>query len=249
MPSRAIRVLLVDDSDLFRQGLAGLLARFDDITVVGQAYRGDEAVQRIAALRPDVVLMECTLPGMSGIEAARQIRSGFPHIAVSMLTVSESEPQLFGAIRAGARGYLLKSMDLDVLHRAILSLAAGGGVVAPPLGRLLLQEFARVAAPAPKASKEVELLTIRERQVLDLLGQGHTNFEIAEQLVVATSTVKVHLRNIIGKLPVRNRQHAAAFAMQAGLVGTAGELGGKGGMICPPPPAARPVGGSFIHAA
>ncbi|MGI8550493.1 MAG: LuxR C-terminal-related transcriptional regulator [Dehalococcoidia bacterium] len=116
-------------------------------------------------------------------------------------------------MRAGARGYLLKSVELGTLHAAILTLAAGGSVIDPHLTTRLLDEFARGIARAPKLPPEVQLLTVRERQVLDLLAQGSSNHEIAQRLAVADSTVKVHLRNILGKLPVRNRQHAVAFAM------------------------------------
>jgi len=135
-----------------------------------------------------------------------------------MLTVSESDEDLFTAIRAGARGYLLKSVDLDSLHDAILTLASGGTVVTPRLATRLLDEFVRLTPATREPSPEVSLLTDREREVLNLVAQGLGNREIADRLTIAENTVKVHLRNILDKLQLRNRQHAAAFAVQEGLI-------------------------------
>lgn len=218
MASGLVRLLIIDDNDLFREGLVSLLARYDDLEIAGQLRRGEEAVRRVEELRPDVILMDFSMPGMGGAEATRQVLAILPEVAISMLTVSETEEDLFAAVRAGARGYLVKSVDLDTLHQAILTLSAGGTVVTPHLATRLLDEFTRLAPTSREPSPQVNLLTEREREVLDLVARGRGNREIAQQLDIAENTVKVHLRNILDKLQLRNRQHAAAFAVQEGLV-------------------------------
>jgi len=218
MSEQAIRLLIADDNDLFREGLVSLLARFDDVAVMAQARTGEEAVELSRPQRPDVILMDSTMPGIGGVEATRRIVAEVPDAAISMLTVSESDEDLFTAIRAGARGYLLKSVDLDSLHDAILTLASGGTVVTPRLATRLLDEFVRLTPATREPSPEVSLLTDREREVLNLVAQGLGNREIADRLTIAENTVKVHLRNILDKLQLRNRQHAAAFAVQEGLI-------------------------------
>ncbi|MGI8970387.1 MAG: response regulator [Dehalococcoidia bacterium] len=223
MSDAPIRLMIVDDNDLFREGLVSLLGRYDDILVVGQANRAEAGVHRASTLRPDVILMDCMMPGIGGVEATRRILAQLPNVAISMLTVSETEEDLFSAVRAGALGYLVKSVDLDTLHQAIVTLAAGGTVITPHLATALMDEFVRLAPVTREPSPAVNLLTEREREVLDLVAQGLGNREIAHQLVIAENTVKVHLRNILDKLQLRNRQHAAAFAVQEGLVSQPGE--------------------------
>jgi DNA-binding NarL/FixJ family response regulator len=218
MNQPTIRLLIADDNNLFREGLVSLLGRFDDVAVIAQARAGEEAVKQTLAEQPDVVLMDSMMPGIGGVEATRRIVAEAPEAAISMLTVSETDEDLFAAVRAGARGYLLKSVDLDSLHDAILTLAAGGTVVTPHLATRLLDEFVRLTPATREPSPAVSLLTEREREVLDLVAQGLGNREIADRLVIAENTVKVHLRNILDKLQLRNRQHAAAFAVQEGLV-------------------------------
>lgn len=218
MNNSAVRLLIADDNDLFREGLVSLLSRFDDVAVIAEAHAGEEAVQQSLAQRPDVILMDYMMPGIGGVEATRRIVAEAPDAAISMLTVSETDENVFAAVRAGARGYLLKSVDLDTLHDAILTLATGGTVVTPHLATRLLDEFVRLTPAAREPSPAVNLLTEREREVLNLVAQGLGNREIAERLVIAENTVKVHLRNILDKLQLRNRQHAAAFAVQEGLV-------------------------------
>jgi DNA-binding NarL/FixJ family response regulator len=214
---RRIRVLIVDDNGLFRDGLVGLLGRLPDIDVVGAAGSGEEAVRRAPVLRPDVVLMDIAMPGVGGVDAARQILDAVPGVAVCMLTVSEQERDLFGAVRAGARGYLAKSIELDVLATAIRTLSDGGALVSPHLARDLLDAFAQFSPPARDAA--TDKLTPREREILALVGRGMSNPEIADRLVIAENTVKVHLRNILDKLQVHSRAQAAALAAQAGLIG------------------------------
>jgi two-component system nitrate/nitrite response regulator NarL len=214
---RRIRVLVVDDNGLFRDGLVGLLGRLSDIDVVGAAGSGEEAVRRAPVLRPDVVLMDIAMPGIGGVEAARQILEVAPGVAVCMLTVSEQEQDLFAAIRAGARGYLAKSVELDVLASAIRTLNEGGALVSPHLARDLLNAFAQFSPPTRDTA--TDKLTPREREILALVGRGMSNPEIADRLVIAENTVKVHLRNILDKLQVHSRAQAAAIAAQAGLTG------------------------------
>lgn len=212
-----IRVLIVDDNNLFRDGLGGLLGRVEGIDVVGSAGSGEEAVRRAPVLRPDVILMDVSMPGMGGVEATRQVLAAHPKTAVCMLTVSEQESDLFAAIRAGARGYMVKTVELETLAAAIRTLAEGGALVSPHLARDLLGAFARLSPPATDNS--TDRLTPREREILALVGRGMSNPEIADRLVIAENTVKVHLRNILDKLQIHSRAQAAAIAARAGLTG------------------------------
>lgn len=214
----SLRVLLADDNVLFREGMASLLARCDDVQVVGQAKDAAEAVRKTSLLRPDVVLMDLAMPLGGGVEATRRIIEERPDQTICMLTVSEQISDLFAAIRAGARGYLVKTVQLDDLCDGLHILHEGGSVVTPHLATDLLDEFARLAQGVREGPSEAEKLTGREREVLELVAQGASNKEIAQKLVIAENTVKVHLRNILDKLHLRNRQQAAAFAVQEGLV-------------------------------
>jgi len=215
--NRKIRVLIVDDNGLFRDVLVGLLSRLEEIDVVGAAGGGEEALRRAPILRPDVVLMDISMPGMGGVEATRQLLEAAPNCAVCMLTVSEQEHDLFAAVRAGARGYLVKSVELDVLATAIRTLAEGGALISPHLARDLMNAFAQFSPP--QRDTATDKLTPREREILALVGRGMSNPEIADRLVIAENTVKVHLRNILDKLQVHSRAQAAAIAAQAGLTG------------------------------
>jgi DNA-binding NarL/FixJ family response regulator len=214
----AIRVVLADDNALFRGGLASLLSQSDAVKVVGQATNTDEVVWRASKLRPDVVLMDLAMPGGGGVAATRQILAERPGQIICMLTTSTQEADLFAAIRAGARGYLAKTVELPVLCSGLRALVAGGSVVTPQLATELLAEFGRLAPGGRERPRDLETLTARERQVLELVAYGSSNNDIGRQLVIAENTVKVHVRNIIDKLKLRNRQHAAAFAVQAGQV-------------------------------
>jgi DNA-binding NarL/FixJ family response regulator len=160
--------------------------------------------------------MDLSMPGMSGAEATSAILEAEIDAAVCILTMSEQDADLFHAIRAGARGYLLKDSSVTSVHRAITTLADGGTVISPGLATHLLDEFARMTPP-PKAEIPLSALTVREREVLQYIAVGWKNQEIADDLEIAVNTVKVHLRNILEKLDLRNRQHVAAFAAQAGL--------------------------------
>jgi two-component system, NarL family, nitrate/nitrite response regulator NarL len=213
-----LRVLLADDNGLFREGMVSLLTRCEDVQVVGQAKDAAEAVRKTSLLRPDVVLMDLSMPLGGGVEATRKILEERPTQAICMLTVSEQASDLFSSIRAGARGYLVKTVTLDELCVGLRILADGGSVVTPHLAAELLDEFSKLAQGVREGPSEGEKLTAREREVLELIARGASNKEIANKLVIAENTVKVHLRNILDKLHLRNRQQAAAFAVQEGLV-------------------------------
>jgi DNA-binding NarL/FixJ family response regulator len=188
------------------------------VQVVGQAKDAAEAVRKATLLRPDVVLMDLAMPLGGGVEATRRILEERPGQAICILTVSEQESDLYAAIRAGARGYQVKTVALEDLCQTIRVLAEGGSVVTPHLAARLLEEFAKLAQNVREGPSEAEKLTPREREVLELVAVGASNKEIAAKLVIAENTVKVHLRNILDKLQLRNRQQAAAFAVQEGLV-------------------------------
>jgi DNA-binding NarL/FixJ family response regulator len=167
-----VKVLLADDNALFREGMASLLSRCGDVQVVGQAKDAAEAVRKATLLRPDVVLMDLSMPLGGGVEATRKILLERPEQAICMLTVSEQESDLFAAIRAGARGYLVKTVDLDDLCASLTVLSDGGSTVTPHLAARLLDEFAKLAQNVREGPSEVEKLTSREREVLELVARG-----------------------------------------------------------------------------
>lgn len=217
MPEK-IRLMIVDDHSLFRSGLVSLLRGFDDVDVVAEAGSGEEAIAVARESSPAVILMDMSMPGMGGIQAATTILAVQPEIAICMLTVSEQDDSLFSAVHAGARGYLLKDTELDALHDALRVLADGGTSITPLLATRLLDEFARSSPPPRSAGPGLEQLTVREREILEYVAAGWRNQEIAAHLSIAVNTVKVHLRNILEKLDLRNRQQAAAFAAREGLI-------------------------------
>lgn len=217
-----VRLLLADDKELFRDGLARVLTNYPDIEVVGVARNGLEAVDKARRLRPDVVLLDVTMPGMDGIDAARLITAELPGTRVGMLSASDRDGRLFDAIRAGARGFITKDCTIDELVGAVQRLAEGDAVITPHLAARLLDQFAALSQTRDDPVRTIEThgpkVTERERDILQLLVEGATNKDIAERLAITENTVKVHLRNILEKLHLRNRQQAAAFAVSAGLV-------------------------------
>ncbi len=211
-----IRILITDDHQLFREGLRRILSETEDMTVLATLSSGEEAVKRVTELKPDVMLMDVNMPGMGGLEATRQIHARFADIRIIMLTVSEKESDLFGAIRAGARGFLLKNASMDDLVEAIRRVYAGEAMIAPSMAVKLLDEFAATKPSLPGSEGE-EDLTERERTVLQLVARGLGNKEIAAELSLSPHTVKAHLRTILDKLHLRGRAEAAAWAERHGL--------------------------------
>ena len=210
------RMLLADDHGLFRQGVAGVLRAAGEFHVVGEARDGAEAVAQAAALQPDVVLMDLNMPGMDGLEATRRIKATAPSVKIVMLTVSEDDRDLFEAIRAGAHGYLLKSVEPEELVRTLRSVAQGEAVVTPALAARIIGNLTRQPDPGAPAGRG--RLSAREREVLELLTQGMVNKEIAAALGISENTVKNHLKSIMAKLHLENRVQVATYALRQGLV-------------------------------
>jgi DNA-binding NarL/FixJ family response regulator len=212
-----IRLMLVDDHALFRGGVASLLAACPDIEVVGEAGSGAEALAMLPALSADLVLMDVQMPGMDGLEATRRIRAGHPAVKVVMLTVSEEDRALFEAVKAGARGYLLKKLEPEEFLEMLRGLSRGEAAISRAMAAKILGEFARRGQASPPGNSPAPL-TARERDVLQLLAQGRTNKEIATALDVSENTVKTHLKHILAKLQLENRVQAVTFALREGLV-------------------------------
>lgn len=206
-----IRVMLVDDHAVVRSGLSAFLMVFDDLELVGEAENGLQAVQRAAALRPDVILMDLVMPEMDGAAATRLIREANPHIQVIALTSFREDALVQAALQAGAISYLLKNVSADELAQAIRAAHAGRSTLAPEAAQVLIQAATRPPDP-------VFELTERERDVLTWMVRGLSNNEIAAKLVVSPSTVKFHVSNILSKLGVSSRTEAVAFALQHRLV-------------------------------
>lgn len=208
----AVRILVVDDHPLFREGVVHSLADEPDFEVIADASSGEEAIELVGRLRPDLVLLDVTMPGIGGIAAAARIAVASPTVGIVMLTVSEDEDCLVAALKAGARGYVLKGVSANELRSIVRRVADGEFFVTPSLAAQLLVEFSRPRAPDP-----LHELSARESEILGLLGRGHTNREIGEQLHLAEKTVKHYMTSILQKLQVRSRTEAALFAERRGV--------------------------------
>ena len=214
MDKKTIRILLVDDHTLFRSGIRLLLQRNLDFEVVGEASDGLEAVKRAKELKPDIVLLDLHMPGLSGLDVIGLILQDRPACHVVLLTVSEDAEDLALALKKGAAGYLLKNIDADYLLQALRSVMQADAVISPEMTAKLVASFRRVQAPTESNSKK---LTPREREMLAQLSLGLSNKEIARKLAVAESTVKIHLQSILKKLELNNRVQAAIYAVEHGL--------------------------------
>jgi DNA-binding NarL/FixJ family response regulator len=212
-----LRVIIADDHTAFRDGLRALLRTVDGLTVVAQASSGEETVTRARDLQPDVILMDLNMPGLDGIEATRRIVAASPHIAVLVLTMYEDDDSIFAALRAGARGYLLKGADRAEIVRAVRSVASGEAIFGPAIARRLVGYF---SMPRPDAAGQAfPELTEREREILELIARGLSNTAISERLVLSPKTVRNHVSNIFSKLQVAGRAEAIVRAREAGLGG------------------------------
>ncbi|MFQ5344292.1 MAG: response regulator [Anaerolineae bacterium] len=210
-----IRIAIVDDQTLVREGLASLLALVPDLTVVGTAANGREALALVAEQSPDVVLMDVRMPGMNGVAATREIRARYPHTRVIVLTTFDHDEYVFESLRAGASGYLLKNANPDRLAAAIRAVHAGDSILDPAVTQKVIQ---RATHPEGEEPALTERLTPREREVLRLMAEGATNAEIAARLWLAEGTVKNHVSHILGKLRARDRAHAVRLAVEWGLL-------------------------------
>jgi DNA-binding NarL/FixJ family response regulator len=216
-----IRVLIADDHTLFREGLKSLLASVPDIEPVGETATGKATIDEAMVLQPDVILMDIQMPDVNGIEATRRILRDSPHSGIIMLTMFDDDESVFAAMRAGARGYVLKGADQAVMLRAIRSAAHGESLFSPEIAKRLMHFFANLKPQMP-----VEIfpeLTEREREILTMIAQGDTNTNIAEKLVISLKTVRNHVSNIFNKLQVADRTQAALRARAAGLGEVPGE--------------------------
>lgn len=230
-----IRVVLADDQPLVRAGLRVLVADTPDLEIVGEAGTGAEAVRLAEEVRPDVVLMDIRMPDMDGIEATRRITRRDGAARVLMLTTFDDDDYVYGSLRAGASGFLVKDMALEEILSAIRVVAGGDALIAPSVTRRLIEEFAARPEPAPPAGsvpspagsapqaagsgpRALGAVTAREREVLTLVGRGMSNHEIAAELVISVATAKAHVARLLTKLDARDRVHLVIIAYETGLV-------------------------------
>jgi DNA-binding NarL/FixJ family response regulator len=219
MADKSIRILLVDDQTMFRDGLRVLLSTQPDFQIVGEAADGEQAIRKTAALHPDVVLMDLRMPVLDGAAATRRLRVAQPDVRVIVLTTFDEDAAIFDGLRAGATGYLLKDAPTEKLYEAIRAVARGESFLQPSVASRVVAEFARLSERSPDSSQAlVDPLSTRELEILRLLAGGATNREIALQLFIAEGTVKNHVTNIFSKLDVTDRTRAAIKARELGLL-------------------------------
>jgi DNA-binding NarL/FixJ family response regulator len=211
-----IRVLVVDDQTLVRSGISQILSHAADIDVIGDAANGSEAVEKTLRLRPDVVLMDVRMPAMDGLEATKRIIAQRPETKVIVLTTFELDEYVFGAVRAGASGFLLKDIDPDSLRQAVKVVAEGNALLSPSVTRRVIAEFAETTGDLDDSV--LDQLTPREVEVLALVGKGRSNDEIAEELFISASTAKTHVNRAMMKLGVHDRAQLVVIAYETGLI-------------------------------
>ena len=210
-----VRLLIADDQAITRGGLRALLASQEAIEVVGEARNGEEAIELAVSLQPDLILMDLRMPGINGIEATRRIHRTSPHIGILVVTVFEDDTSVFPAIRAGARGYLLKNTEQAELLRAIRTVANGGAIFSPGIAQRVL---GYLNSPAPNVPRQVfDELTAREREILELIARGKTNSEIAEALSLSPKTVSNNISNVLAKVQATDRAKLMLMALEAGM--------------------------------
>ena len=217
MSARRVRVLIADDDDLMRAGLRAVFSSDETIDVVGEAGDGRGAITRTRELRPDVVLMDVRMPNLDGIAATRDVLAVSPELKVIILTTFEQDDYIFGALRAGASGFLLKRTRPEDLIAAIHTVAAGDSLLSPSVTRKVIDRMAEQPTPDVSSGERLTELTPREREVLELVARGLSNGEIAQAFVIEESTVKTHVKRILRKLHVRDRVQAVIFAYESGL--------------------------------
>jgi DNA-binding NarL/FixJ family response regulator len=212
-----IRVLVVDDDDLMRAGLRGVLSSDPGIDVVGESADGRDAIYRTRLLEPDVVLMDVRMPDLDGISATRELLAAHPDVRVLIVTTFEQDDYIFGALSAGASGFLLKRTRPEDLVAGVRTIASGESLLSPSVTSRVIERLARQPVPGGSPDPRIEELTPREREVLGLLARGLANAEIAAELVIEESTVKTHVNRILSKLDARDRVQAVIFAYENGL--------------------------------
>lgn len=210
-----IRILIADDHPIFREGLRALLASAPEVEFAGEATTGDEAVSLASSLQPDVIIMDIQMPGINGIEAARRISAMSPHIGILMVTMFDDDPSVFSAMRAGARGYILKGSNHAEMVRALRAVSNGEAIFSSNIAARMMEFFGSMKPAA--AAQAFPELSEREREILGLIAQGHKNAEIADRLVISAKTVRNHVSNILSKLQVAGRAEAIVRAREAGL--------------------------------
>jgi DNA-binding NarL/FixJ family response regulator len=214
-----IKVLIADDHVFYREGVRALLSSVHEVEVVGEANDGEEAIAQANDLNPSVILMDLKMPGMNGIDATRRIHEVHPHIGVLVITMFDDDDSVFAAMRAGARGYLLKDADKDEVVRAIIAVERGEAIFSPAIAQRMMQYFSSSPNASSKKNQPDEFaeLTERELEILDLIAQGHNNLTISNKLSLSIKTVQNYVSSILTKLQVADRSQAIVRAREAGL--------------------------------
>jgi len=213
-----LRILLADDHVLFRKGLTALLGSRPDIQIVGEARDGLEAIDAAREFLPDVILMDVNMPRCDGLEATRRIKREMPHVKIVILTVSDDDQHLFEAIKSGAQGYLLKDLEPYQLYDLLESISRGEAPLSGVIAAKILKEFTNPSGATTQEAEVIDELTPRETQILQLVAKGKSNKDIADELVISENTVKIHIRNILEKLHLKNRIQAAVYAVSQGII-------------------------------
>jgi len=220
MNNSSIRVMLVDDHSVVRAGIKSLLEAEEDITVVGEAATGEEAVKKAIEIKPDVVLMDLAMPGIGGIEATREIKSKIPQVNVLALTMHDNEEYFFAVLKAGASGYILKGSEPQDLISAVHAVRQGHAFLSPEVAKIVLSSYVQGMVTDQEDTENFSTLSPREKEIFNLVAEGKTNREIAEDLYLSVRTVEKHRANMMGKLGLSNRAEFIRYAIRTGLIDT-----------------------------